>query len=679
MVNITNGFLLEEDRLFIPSTDINVFPCSRRGQSSIEGSASHYDPEARLNTERTNRFHTAVNGFKDSFIINTDNNILTFVLAGYHVEVKNFSASAIASALSATNTDIIYAHLRLRTDVSIDIEGYFTEILARQSTSPNNKNYLDVYYKDEANNLSNDFFVGVSFTKIPIESTPSATLVPKNLPLFSYINNEWQPVQASLLPKIEHGDTDNSIKFYGDFIVEHGEGEEKQTSFKVEKDLTTLGPTQISKLTVTDTALIEGKTTINNDVSANNITINENGAVKTPLLDAKTITSNFGNVIKVEKGLDVASGHAVLTDTVQADTIKSRVENGTVTVDSPAKLSSTLTATGKTTLQNGLDVTAGNTTLKKLNAEATDVASLAVTGNATLKNGLNVTAGDTTVKNLKADTTGVNSLTVDTTTKLKGAVNIDGETTIANSLNVTGTGGATTPSIKVDTITSKSTATDAVVTIKKPLKVEGGLTVTNAVNFNSTLNVVSKATLNNGLEVTSGETKVQSLSASGATTLQELTAAAASVDSLSVAGAAVVNDTITAEKLTITDIDGEVKTPQLRVNRITSDESDITVDNKKLIVNKSLEMLAKETATKPAEATIEKAVVGDLIVKKDTKLKDSTGTITASVVNSDDLNQKIGDTYRDVPVIFVQQLNSADSNVYQLQISRANVLPYKAN
>lgn len=730
-MTIKNGFLLEDDRLFIPSTDINVFPCSRRGQSNIEGYASHYDPEARLNTERTNRLHTAANGFKDSFIINTDNNILTFVLAGYYVEVKNFSASAIASTLSATNTGTLYAHLRLRTDVSLDIEDYFTEILARQSNSVNNKNYLDVYYNDKSNELSNDFFVGVSFTKIPIESTPSATLVPKNLPLFSYINNEWQPVQASLLPKIEHGDTDNSIKFYGDFIVEHGEGEEKQTSFKVEKDLTTLGPTQISKLTVTDTALIEGKTTINNDVSANNITINENGAVKTPLLDAKTITSNFGNVIKVEKGLDVASGHAVLTDNVQADTIKSRADNGAITVDSPAKLSSTLTVTGKTTLQNGLDVTAGDTnleklsagatdvaslvvdtttqlkgtvniagattvvgkatlqnglavtagdtTLKKLNAEATDVASLAVTGNATLKNGLNVTAGDTTVKNLKADTTGVNSLTVDTTTKLKGAVSIDGETTIANSLNVTGTGGATTPSIKVDTITSKSTATDAAVTVKKPLKVEGGLTVTNAVNLNSTLNVVSKATLNNGLEVTSGETKVQSLSASGATTLQELTAAAASIDSLSVAGAAVVNDTITAEKLTITDIDGEVKTPQLRVNRITSDESDITVDNKKLIVNKSLEMLAKETATKPAEATIEKAVVGDLIVKKDTKLKDSTGTITASVVNSDDLNQKIGDTYRDVPVIFVQQLNSADSNVYQLQISRANVLPYKAN
>jgi hypothetical protein len=747
------GFLLEDDRLFIPSTDIDVFPCSRRGQSSIEdGLAGHYDPEARLNTERTNRLHTAINGFKDSFIVNdnfTPGDTLVFVLAGYRVEVKNFNPRAIAETLKATTT--LYAHLRLRTDVSLDIEGYFTAILGRQSTSAKNKNYLDVKYEDTVNKLSNDFFTGISFTKDKIESTPDAAIVPYNLPLFSYNKNEWQPVQASLLPKIEHGDTDNSIKFYGDFIVEHGEGEEKQTSFKVEKDLTTLGPTQISKLTVTDTALIEGKTTINNDVSANNITINENGVVKTPLLDAKTITSNFGNVIKVEKGLDVANGHTVYTDTVQADTIKSRVENGNVTIDSPVELSSTLTTAGKTTLQNGLDVTAGatnleklsagatdvtslvvdtttqlngtvniagettvvgkatlqnglavtagDTTLKKLNAEATDVASLAVTGNTTLKNGLNVTAGDTTVKNLTAETTSVNSLTVDTTTQLKGEVNITGattivgkatlqngldvtagetslknlkaETTIANSLNVTGTGGTTTPSIKVDTITSKSTAADAVITVKKPLKVEGGITITGAtaidnkltvdnltvdpagkldvktitntnsgdttVTIEKGLTVTDKATLNNGLAVTSGATTLQGLTA-GATTLGNLT---------------VNNVTVTGTN--------NVSTPTLKVDTITSKS---TATNAAITIDKPLK--ATSTLDVSGKATLKNTDISGTL--------NITGTATAndfSTSNNASIGKKlttkeawIADKGQ-VPAIEIAHLSATDT--YQLR------------
>lgn len=754
------GFLLEDDRLFIPSTDIDVFPCSRRGQSSIEdGLAGHYDPEARLNTERTNRLHTAINGFKDSFIVNdnfTPGDTLVFVLAGYRVEVKNFNPIAIAETLKATTT--LYAHLRLRTDVSLDIEGYFTAILGRQSTSAKNKNYLDVKYEDTVNKLSNDFFTGISFTKDKIESTPDAAIVPYNLPLFSYNKNEWQPVQASLLPKIAHGDTDNSIKFYGDFIVEHGEGEEKQTSFKVEKDLTTLGPTQISKLTVTDTALIEGKTTINNDVSANNITINENGVVKTPLLDAKTITSNFGNVIKVEKGLDVANGHTVYTDTVQADTIKSRVENGAVTIDSPAELSSTLTVTGKAILQNGLDVTAGttnleklsagatdvtslvvdtttqlngtvniagettvvgkatlqnglavtagDTTLKKLNAEATDVASLAVTGNTTLKNGLNVTAGDTTVKNLTAETTSVNSLTVDTTTQLKGEVNITGattivgkatlqngldvtagetslknlkaettnatsltvdtttklkgtvdivgETAIANSLNVTGTGGTTTPSIKVDTITSKSTAADAVITVKKPLKVEGGITITGATAIDSKLTVdnltvdpagkldvktitntnsgdttvtiekgltvTDKATLNNGLAVTSGTTTLQGLTA-GATTLGNLT---------------VNNVTVTGTN--------NVSTPTLKVDTITSKS---TATNAAITIDKPLK--ATSTLDVSGKATLKNTDISGTL--------NITGTATTKEAWIADKGQ--------VPAIEIAHLSATDT--YQLR------------
>jgi hypothetical protein len=105
-----------------------------------------------------------------------------------------------------------------------------------------------------------------------------------NLPLFSYADGEWQLVQTSLLPKIEHGETADSLKIKGDFTVAHGE----QTSFKVTKDKTILGPTQLSELTVVGNAQIDGATTINNDLTAKNLTITD-GKVTTPTLDANTI------------------------------------------------------------------------------------------------------------------------------------------------------------------------------------------------------------------------------------------------------------------------------------------------------------------------------------------------------------------------------------------------------
>lgn len=277
-----NGLLINNSRVFLRSEDINVFPCSRRGQNLAADSVKYYDPEARLNTERTNRLHTAVNGFKDSFISNYNSitNNMVFVLAGYRIETKNFNPSVIAEALGP-DTTALYAHLRLHTNVSLDAGDYFTEMLYRQSDSNDDKNYLDVSYVDGSR--SGDFFVGVSFTnELVDDNDPTVTV--HNLPLFSYADGEWQLVQTSLLPKIEHGETADSLKVKGDFTVTHGE----QTSFKVTKDKTILGPTQMSELTVAGNAQIDGATTINDDLTAKNLTITD-GKVTTPTLDANTI------------------------------------------------------------------------------------------------------------------------------------------------------------------------------------------------------------------------------------------------------------------------------------------------------------------------------------------------------------------------------------------------------
>lgn len=383
MAEIKNGLLLNNDRVFLPSTDINVFPCSRRGQANIEdiaieNSATYYDPEARLNTERTNRLHTALNGFTDSFIESYDAEAktLVFVLAGYYVEIKNFDPAIIASTLGES-IDKIYAHLRLHDHVSLGVKDYFTEMLYRQSESELDSNYLDVTYT--INGDKGDFFVGVSFTKEPVEDhLGSNTLPSHNLLLFSKdADSSWQLEQTSLLPKIEHGTTKDSVKIWGDLIV---------------------------------------------------------------------------------------------------------------------------------------------------------------------------------------------------------------------------------PVLKTDTITSDSTA---------------GLTIDNK---------------------------------------------------LTVTGATIVNNTITAKKVVIpSNIDadgvekGEIVTPQVRVNRITSNEGSITVDNKKLIVNKSLEMLAKADATEPAKATIEQAVIGDLTVKVDANLKNSTGKVTAKEVAA----EKITQNGNPVPSIKIVPVDDA----YQLQFT----------
>lgn len=224
----TNKYLINNERVFLQSKNINVFPCSRRGQYESRDLAYYYDPEARLNTERTNRLNTAINGYKDSFLLahqttpgTTTTENLVFVLAGYYFEIKDFSAAAVADALGITDGKI-YVHLSLHTGISLDVPDYYTEILYRQSTKAADEdkkyqyNHLDVTYSKGT--LTDDFFVGVSFTKEVVTDiintqTGSRRIPSYNLPLFAYnANNKvWDPIQTSLLPKVDHDELEDSV------------------------------------------------------------------------------------------------------------------------------------------------------------------------------------------------------------------------------------------------------------------------------------------------------------------------------------------------------------------------------------------------------------------------------------------------------------------------------------
>jgi hypothetical protein len=248
------------NRAFLLSSEIDVFPCSRRGQNNVDNSLAYYDPEARLNTERTNRLHTALNGFTDSFIINDTfaaNDELVFVLAGYRIVVKSFDPESLAAKLGIKE-GTIYAHLSLHDNISLNVAGYFTEMLYRQSTAGEDSLYLDVFDAD----LKKDIFVGVSFTKEPVKDTVIRTvnkvstdveLAAHDLALFTNSGANWELVQTSLLPKIVHDTTENSIKVKGDLTIEHTlDDGTKQVSFKVTDKETVLGPTRVSELTTNE-------------------------------------------------------------------------------------------------------------------------------------------------------------------------------------------------------------------------------------------------------------------------------------------------------------------------------------------------------------------------------------------------------------------------------------------
>lgn len=565
-IKTINGIniLLDNNRAFLPSKNINIFPCSRRGQYEMEPSVKHYDPEARLNTERTNRLHTAINGFTDSFIINNNFEIgdnLAFTLYGYRVEVKDFSPADIATALNISidgSTDsIIYAHLSLHDGISLSTEDYYTEILYRQSTMMTDINYLDVTYT--ANRKTEDFFVGVSFVS---DQNISDGLPSKKLPLFSNVMGSWGLIQTSLLPKIEHGTTEDSIKVSGDFTADG------TTWLK--------GAAQIDgETTIYNELLIKSGNTTRAEIDSSKVSFNLPVTVNDTLQVKRT--TGTGPAAVVEGSLEVHDD--ISTETLNTNTIQS-VE-----------------------------------TIKTDNVKGLVVTSTAVSPERTLK--------------------------VEGKTDVSGDAGIEGRLTVSSNIDTNTLKAVTdivTPVLKTNTITSNNTE----IVIDKVLKVD---------------TIDSDAT--NGLIVKQATKLEKTLVVEGTTT---------------------VNDTITAEKLIIpSTIDengeekGEVVTPILRVNRLTTNSGDITVDDKNLIVTKNLEVLAakamdEEDRGTAATATIDKAVIGQLEVKVDnTKLTGSTGKIAAKEIAA----EKITQNGNQVPVLAIEQVSDkgVTPEIWQLQIT----------
>lgn len=240
------------DLAFIKSLNVLVYPCGRRRSeivdnddngdgniTEIEQYRIPFDPEARLNTEANNRRHSSLNGFTQTYLNKWDENekFLSLVLSGYlfnikldtdYQAVKDFGDKIIAFLPARANKNSIYANILIEeTKLFEGFDTYYTEVLRDQSDqlqSGYGLTNLDLLAdEDSAPEPNNFYFSGLSFSTTPLSgdtSTHSVKFATNNglkqyiisLHVLEKISDTWQIYQPSLLPKIEHGSTEDSIK-----------------------------------------------------------------------------------------------------------------------------------------------------------------------------------------------------------------------------------------------------------------------------------------------------------------------------------------------------------------------------------------------------------------------------------------------------------------------------------
>lgn len=204
--------------VFIKSNNIKVSPCGKRGTTGeydlgAERIAIPFDPESRLNTEASNRKRSGINGFTPTFIKNWDLKLtIALVLDGYLFEISCSSGRDFITDITTElkpDTDKIYANILLQ-EVSLYTDNeleYKTEILRDQSNTNGSNPALSL---DLSDNGGEYYFSGLSFTTAPISPGNNQRVV--SLVVLEKKNDEWKVCQTSFLPKIEHGNSEDSVK-----------------------------------------------------------------------------------------------------------------------------------------------------------------------------------------------------------------------------------------------------------------------------------------------------------------------------------------------------------------------------------------------------------------------------------------------------------------------------------
>lgn len=245
---------------FVRSSAVRAFPCGRRRSTLVPGNGNGekggyyipFDPEAKLNTEANNRKHSGANGFTQTYLqwVKTKdtelyNDTMQIVMAGYTFDIdvsalgagkttpSEFAESLISKVGNTSRPEAIYANILIEETALFSDSGnnlnYSTNILRCQSgdDSVQLSDGLDLLLENTyATDSVNYYFSGLSFSVEPesddVENTRSIRIIKKtddhnqqtwvSLRILEKVNDTWQIHQPALLPNIEHGEEENSIK-----------------------------------------------------------------------------------------------------------------------------------------------------------------------------------------------------------------------------------------------------------------------------------------------------------------------------------------------------------------------------------------------------------------------------------------------------------------------------------
>lgn len=256
---------------YLDSLNVKVFPSGRRKSELIDVNDKNetrhipIDPEARLNTEANHRKHSGLNGYKQTYISSWDDQSISLVLAGYLFKIelpdefksKNGGPTCVqlignylANNLKDTEgknivSNSLYVNI-LTTDVTFfssvdgsnsDASETSTEILRDQSFNDEPSTCLDICKKgkDYPNDKATSYyFSGLTFSAEPLieiinngSFTFDGNRPPYSLQIMASEtdregNTIWNIYEPSRLPKIDHGNTPDSVKIPGDLHVEEG-------------------------------------------------------------------------------------------------------------------------------------------------------------------------------------------------------------------------------------------------------------------------------------------------------------------------------------------------------------------------------------------------------------------------------------------------------------------------
>ena len=230
---------------FARSSNVQAFPCGRRRSIKVDTNQTRipFDPEARLNTELNNRRHSSLNGFTQTYldVLDATNGNLSLVVAGYlfnvnfpQVEDKDAQNNTIrrywtseefinAVVEASKATTAVYANI-LVEEVSLfsgEPKDYTTWILGGQHAEAIEEQALDLPSSDTLTDSNSYYFSGLSFSNAPLTNVVATRSITKSegtkqilASLCILEKNDagiWQIHEPAYLPKIEHGDSPDSI------------------------------------------------------------------------------------------------------------------------------------------------------------------------------------------------------------------------------------------------------------------------------------------------------------------------------------------------------------------------------------------------------------------------------------------------------------------------------------